>query len=530
MKTANCTLAGICLIALASCGGGGGGGSSGTPAPSPPPTLAVTLSSTSANVVVDEGKAVNFGFDATYSGTASTPVVPDVRFASGQFELASSPTLAGNTVSVRLKNVPFLPAQSGQTIVTFRLCTTADCTTVYPGSTQTFAVGYDINLDPWTQFQRNARHTGYVAVRYDPARFQRAWEVLDGVKGGRVRPAAAIEGTVYTVLGRNGGSAYNGTTRLIAINSGTGALRGTFELGDQFHASGPSLSPNGLYVATTALSGTDAIWVINRDNLSFRNLLPMAVQFVDFEQPAVEEDRVYFSGGDTGGVTWAFDGALGTTLWRTLSGSAGNWGGQVLSYDETSVYNYRGPVLEILNKSTGAVMDTIADPGSNTAVDYYGAPVLDGEGRLILFSGNKRFLGSNQIIAMSLSSKSILWRTVAAYSTAFAVRKNVIYAVRQDARVLSAISAQDGSVLWSTRLPATPDEFGQDVLAGNVIVTENLAFVSSASKTWAIDIESADHPIVWEGDTGGRLTLTPDNLLVTTNMPFNAKVTAYRLN
>ena len=96
--------------------------------------------------------------------------------------------------------------------------------------------------------------------------------------------------------------------------------------------------------------------------------------------------------------------------------------------------------------------------------------------------------------------------------------------------MLSAINASDGSVLWSTRLPETPNDFGEDPLVGNVIVTENLAFVSSASKTWAIDIESPEHSIVWEADTGGRLTLTPDNLLLTTNVPFDAKLTAYRLN
>lgn len=529
MKRVTSLACGVCLIGLTSCGGGGSS-SSPPPGGTSTPTLNVSLSENSGSVSVDEGEVATLAFNATFTGSSTDQIVADVQIGGDQFELAEPVARSGNTFTVNLISRRFLPAQEGQAQITFRLCTSSNCSTVYPGSTRTFTVSFDFDLDDWAQFQRDANHTGYVPVRYDPAKFAFAWEYVDSFPDGRIRPSAATEGIIYTTFARNGGTAYNGTARVIAFNSANGSVIDSFDFGDQFYISGPSLSSEGLHFAATELSGRDGIWVLNREDLSFRDLLPFEVQFVDFEQPSVEEERVYFSGGNTGGETWSFDTVAGTTLWRSFSNNFGIWGGQVLSYNETSIFNYRGSVLEVLDKATGAITATVADPAFQSGTDYEAATVPDGQGRLILFSGNKRFLGSNQLIAISLENLNVLWRTPAQYSTAFAIRNGVIYAVRQDARVLSAINVADGSVLWSTRLPETPNQFGEDPLAGNVIVTENLAFVSSASKTWAIDIEAPEHPIVWEADTGGRLTLTPDNMLLTTNMPFDAKLTAYRLN
>ncbi|WP_271077139.1 outer membrane protein assembly factor BamB family protein [Aurantiacibacter sp. MUD61] len=529
MKRIAGVVCGVGLMGLSSCGGGG---SSSAPPPSGAvtPTLNVSLSENSGSVTVAEGDVATLGFNATFTGSSNDPIVADIQIDGDQFELANEVTQSGNAFSVNITSRRFLPAQEGEARITFRLCTSSSCSTVYPGSTRTYTVSFDFNLNDWEQFQRDADHTGYVPVRYDPDRFAFAWDYTDTFPDGRVRPSAATEGIVYTTFARNGGSAYDGTARVIAFDSADGSIIDTFDFGDQFHISGPSLSGNGLHFAATELGGQDGIWVLNRENLSFRDLLAFEVQFVDFEQPSIEGERIYFSGGDQGGQTWSFDAAAGTTLWRSFSDNFGIWGGQVLSYDENSIYNYRGSVLEVLDKATGTLTATVADPAFEVGLDYEAATVPDGEGRLLLFSGDKRFLGSNQLIAISLENLNILWRTTAQYSTAFALRDGIIYAVRQDARVLSAINAADGSVLWSTRLPETPNQFGEDPLVGNVIVTENLAFASSASKTWAIDIEDPEHPIVWEADTGGRLTLTPDNLLLTTNVPFDAKLTAYRLN
>lgn len=540
MKKVKQVAIGISCLVLVSCGGGDSNSSgppmasppttSPSPTPTPPPTLSVTLSESAISVDANEGETQGFSVDASFTGNSDDPIIADVDIDGEQFQLAGSPTVSGNSFTLDFETLPFLPSQETDVTVNVRLCTSSSCSTVYPGSTQTLTVSLDIDLDDWEQFQRDPNHHAYVPVRYDPADFELAWEFTDSFADGLIKPSAATVGTIYVTLGRNGGAAFQGTTRLLEIDSVDGTIRRTHDFGDAINYSGPSLSEEAVHVLVTEFSNGDALWSFNRSNLSFRDRLSFEVQFNDFEQPALEGERAYVIGGDVGGEAWSFDTASGTTDWRHVSQNLGPWDSQVPAYDDDFIYYYRGSALEYLDKQTGGLVRQVALPDYQiNSLDYEGAPVLDGQGRLILFEGDKNYTGNNPIIAITLSTGQVDWRTAAEYSTAFAIRDGVIYAARQDARVLSAIDSRDGSVLWSTSLPPTPRPLNPDILFGNVIVTENLAFVSSALNTWAIDIENPDHPIVWEAPTGGRLTLTPDNLLLTTDVPFDSKLAAYRL-
>lgn len=516
----------VTLVAAASLGACGGGGSAPPPPPSPPPppTLSVTLSSASTDVVIAEGESASFGFVASYTGTSNSAIVADVDIGGRRYVLDGTPTASGNGFEVRLKTVPFPAGGETSTIVRFRLCTSANCSTVYPGSIQNFRVNLDVDLADWATFQRDKNHTAYVPVRYEPADFAKAWEFTDAFPDGRIRPTAAGEGTVYAMIARDGGIAYNGTARLFAFDSRNGAVKWSYDMGDQFDVGGPSLSSDSVHVSTLGYTSNGSQWVLRRDNGGFRHQMAFDAQFTDFNPPAVDESLVFVSAGYTGGKVYAYNAVSGATLWTATSNNFGVWGGQALTFDEDFIYNYRGSVLEILDRDSGGFVREIEDPAyERSGLDYEAGPVLDGNGHVFLYSGDKDFEGRNTIIAMSLATNSILWRTSAEYTTAFALKDGIIYAARQDARVVSAIDGQTGTVLWSTPMP------GSDPLLGNVVVTQNLVFVSSGRQTWAIDLEQSDHPVVWEAPTGGRLAITPDNYLLTTGTRGASKLTAYRL-
>lgn len=489
------------------------------------PTLAVTLSSSAANVIAEEGANAAFGFDANYSGTSSSPIVAVASVSGDRVVLDGSPVGSGNKFTVNLKASPFGLGGSSTSVVTFKLCTTADCATVYPGSTQQFTVNLDVRLRDWATFQRDNAHTGYIPVRLDASKFAKAWEHTDEFTAGRIRPPAAARGLVFATIGRDGGMAYGGTMRVKAFDVATGAVKWTYDLGNQFHASGPSLA-GGLVHVTSMVSSSNENpqWVLDLATGSFRNQMRFAAQWTEFNQPAAEGSNVYVAAGYFGSVFYGYNAAAGTKLWEKARIGGAIWGGQSLALDPTNLYYYSGAALDQVDRLTGSIVKSVAVPDYQTSVyEYQSGPVLDGKGNVFLFSGDKRFEGRNKIIGLSLSSGSVSWQTAAEYTTAFALKDAVIYAARQDAHVLSAIDATNGSVLWSTALP------GNDPIVGNVIVTENLVFVSSTKETWAIDLKQASRPVVWTAPTGGRLAITPDNYLLTTGMRDASRLTAYKL-
>lgn len=500
---------------VSSCGGGDGSSDPGST------TLAVTLSAPSANVEINEGGSATFGFTASYSGRSSSPVVADVQVDDRRYTLAGTPAGSGNSFRVDLKTVPSPAGGATSSNVRFRLCSSADCTVVYPGSTQTFKVNLNVALEAWGNFQRNTAHTGYVAVRYDKANFQKLWD-WQGPLNGRIRPPAATADRVLITAARNGGQAFSGTAKVHALDAVDGRQIWAYDMGEQFHVSGPSLS-NGMVHVTSMVSSSDENpqWVFDLQTGAFKNQMKFAAQWTDFNEPLALENNVYVAAGYYGSVLYGYDAVIGSKLFETQRTGGSIWGGQSMAADRDNLYYYSGGALDVVNKSTGVITKSIADPDYMLRVyEYQGAPVLDGKGNVFLFSSDRRFVASNKIMAMSLDSASILWRSTAEYTTAFAYRDGVIYAARNDAHVISALDAATGRVLWSTPLP------GSEPITGNVIVTDSHAFVSSDSRTWAIDLLDPAHPIVWDAPTGGRLAITPGNLLLTTGLN---RLTAYRL-
>lgn len=84
-----------------------------------------------------------------------------------------------------------------------------------------------------------------------------------------------------------------------------------------------------------------------------------------------------------------------------------------------------------------------------------------------------------------------------------AYAKDVVYILNANGTVLEARSAQNGSLLWMASALSS-DNFSRDYR--NMVVSDNLVFISTTDITLAIDIKTRQ--VVWEHPFGGSLAIS----------------------
>ncbi|WP_420606134.1 PQQ-binding-like beta-propeller repeat protein [Novosphingopyxis sp.] len=478
---------------------------------------------------VDEGKIATFGFNAEYSGTSTQPIVAVVAVDGKRYRLNGTPAASGKSYAVSLKTIPF--AEGGKTVstVTFRLCTTSSCNSVYPGSTSSFTVNLDVRLKDWATFQRDAAHSGYVAVKYDAVNFASAWTMPVSAND-RITGIAATRGSLFVNLAPPYGSQINLQTR--AIDSGTGGIIWDYDLGNKNYYSAPSYS-NGRVVsaAMDISSGNIPIDVIDAKTGRYLRSLSYSSQFANSGTPTPFDDELYLQAGYYGNVVFGYNSAMGTRRWVTDTTQI-NGGyvqeGESVAADARFVYFFSSGYLVALNRSSGEIAHNIRNPffgsvGLSYYGSYFGAPILDGTGRVFTFSDNRPQDVNLPLVAFSIKSDSVLWRTKRSYGGEPALRDGKLYAIRADSRIIDIIDTADGSVDGSINLGS-----GVDPLNSNLVLTESHLFVANDSKTYAIDIQNSAFPTVWSADQGGSLAITPDNVLVISSR--TRGLYAYRLS
>jgi outer membrane protein assembly factor BamB len=93
-----------------------------------------------------------------------------------------------------------------------------------------------------------------------------------------------------------------------------------------------------------------------------------------------------------------------------------------------------------------------------------------------------------------------------------AYANGIIYAMNQNSLQLEARSELDGSLLWSWSSESRdPSQAIQPMFIGDVLVTRNLAFVSTNRFVYAIDLSA--HVAVWSFPKPGRLALSENGIL-----------------
>lgn len=515
--------AGLGLFMLGACGGGGGSGSGsggGTPAI---PSLNVTLSASETTATIEEDDVpASVSFTATSSGSVSTPVFADVVYDPEIF--ASVNVTAGatsNAYTVTATPRPDIGGGDFDGKITFRLCMEAACTRVYGGSTRVHNHKLKVQLRDWVMFQRDAAHTGYVNVRLDASKFKKAWEWQN--------PSNNLVSAVISANGSAYFSAYE--SGVYSLDEMSGAKKWKYDTDDKLSAPGALTYHNGnVYVPGFVVGGDPHLFT---GNAVIRSLnantgeeignVPYKSQWRTFNSPTVFENKMYYSQGYYGGVVYAYDLDEYDLEWEAERVYTISDGGQTPAVDENYVYYSSFHGLVVYDKESGNIVANIDYlRGVSGGYDEFLSPVITKSGKVIYTTRND----NSGLAAADINKKSVIWKTDNFYPSNFSVGRGIIYASSSNPTGMHAIDENNGNVIWKWNFSES-DPYAS--INKNIIVCNNIVFVSSSEFVYAID--STTHKTIWKYEGGGMLSLSSNYLLYISSNKFGetGKITAISL-
>jgi outer membrane protein assembly factor BamB len=377
----------------------------------------------------------------------------------------------------------------------------------------------------WSQAQANAQHTGYVPGRYDPASFRFLWHVdaPDFTGAPPDRQVAIDDQNVYnTVLEGHFGS---GTYHVLALDRATGTETWRHSIpGLTQPVSAPSVMDNLVYVHDFGHSGSSggsdpanhpALVGIRTLDGSTQFRRTHAGQFLAGSRPTPSQGQVFAAGGFFGGLD-AYNATTGASLWFRALNQQYGW---IPAADETHVYVYMGygasgpgpdpGRLFAVNRATGVLDYEILHPQSTFSSPDQDV-VLGGMNDALTITFG---MGGSILVSFDLVAHSIAWQVPGSFRGKMAVHNGQV--AIPNGQTLAFLDQATGAPLWSWSA-------GTDVF-GNVILTDNLAFVRTPGLVHAIDL--ATRQSVWSTPAVGHLALAHGLLVVSSN----DGVTAYQV-
>ena len=373
----------------------------------------------------------------------------------------------------------------------------------------------------WLQFQGDAGHTGYVPGAYQPTTFGQRWSITappySGASGDR---AVAIDGgRVYaTILD---GYSFSGPYNVVALDLASGAEQWKRVLAGNSHSgvSAPSVMNGRVYVHKFGHSGSsgstypdDYPQLVGLDAANGAPLFATthSGQWSSGSRPTPIGGQVFAAGGYYGGMD-AYNATSGANTWYAAIPQQYDW---TPAADASRVYVYMGYAsaspgpspgrLFALNRVTGAKEFEILHPQSTST--YYGElqnVVIGGHDDAMAMTPGSIAPGTGSILVnFDLVDRDIRWQLGGNWSGNLAVHDGLL-AVPEGAK-LSFLDQATGQRLWSWSSPAGS--------LRQAILTDNLAFVSSSSATYAIDLSTRQS--VWSVPIGGELALSDYTLVV----------------
>ncbi|MBX3627200.1 MAG: PQQ-binding-like beta-propeller repeat protein [Rhizobacter sp.] len=506
-------------VFLSACGGGGAGDSttanadaSREQAQSAAQQASLMATPASLELRLTSGQTAVGELALQYSGAAA----PHTRLViEGELPAVFAPkpvieSLGDGRFTVKLSTAEGLADGTYTGTLQFAGCHDPKCKNAR--RTARVAVPYSITVSAasdWQMHQGNAAHTGYVPVTLDPARFQYAWDWR--------RPASGVIGAINAVVSEGGkvfvtDDDYFSAVSIRALNEADGSPVWTRDFGTKPGLNPPAVANGVVYAATMGHSDTYLHAFRAADGQPvFQSAFDS--QWGHVLAPTLADGRAYTNGGYYGGGIYSFDATSGSRLW---SQTAGDDDMSTPAVDSRYVYHYSGLGLEVYGKVDGNLVASIPDPyGPGWGYSYHGSPILGSADNVIAFSGGA-FSGrasssveqydSRRLVNFSVENRNTRWISARAYLTTPALAKGVVYAGRNAPKSLDAISEATGEVLWSWAGTASDSEFHR-----NVVVTDNLLFVSTDRAVHAIDL--ATHQSVWSYPSPGMISLSASGML-----------------
>lgn len=430
-----------------------------------------------------------------------------VRPTSGALDHASTITrIDDRNFRIEVRSATGLPVGTHRGYVEVKTCRDEACADAIERGMRYVPVEVivedpaNIVLGEWETFQRDAGHTGYVPATFHPRHFSYKWEWRRPAGTQRfIHGVATAPGLVFV---SDDGA---GTLGLRALRENDGSI-----VWEQVFPNYPALNPpaaanDKVYVSTTGHEKT-FLFAFRASNGApvFQN--SFAAQWSHVFAPTIRDGRVYTNGGYFGGGVYAYHDTAGDLQWSMFSGDDDM---TTPAVDASRVYHYDGTALVTYDTATGLKLSSINDPNNPPqGYSHNGAPMLGLADSVISFSGGTfSTFGSSdassarRLINFSVANNRVHWRTARTYITQPATAKGVIYAGSNTPKSFDAIDEATGQVLWSWVPQPSDTRFHR-----NVVVTDNLAFVSTDRAVYAIDLKAREP--VWSYPAPGALAIS----------------------
>ncbi len=362
----------------------------------------------------------------------------------------------------------------------------------------TLTVKSPINLSPlqivgglgaWSTYQGNAAHTGFVAGSFDVAAFSRRWNVASPNNYSQPYMSTAIDnGRVFYTRMTSGN-----LWELVAVSEDSGQVAWKVDMGGLSRVNSPAVGNGRVYVTSTGHQDT-FLWVYDQASGALVQKVKMSSQWSRYSAPTVYGTDVYSIDGYYGGVSKYADRAANLS-WSVASTVQEGW---TPSTDGRFAYTYSTPDNRLLafNAADGSLAFSVGEP-YNFSTLFKASPV-------VLADDQMGLVVSGSLMAFDLATRKRAWVMSVASSGIPAFGNGTVYALGANGKVLEARDPKTGSLLWASQ------NLGSDNYS-SVIVTRNLAFVSSRTKTLAIDLST--HQVVWSYPLGGNLAISAHGVL-----------------
>jgi hypothetical protein len=376
----------------------------------------------------------------------------------------------------------------------------------WPGNNLTALTAWPGVAD-WTTFQGNTAHTGYVDVALDPNQFTTRWQgpaISSGGTGGSSYP------NNMTLTTSNGVFFVANGNILYARHESDASVVWSYDLSSlQFPSTNPPAVANGTVYMAGGQQGSTYMFAFKAADGSLVFKSPMSSQWEHYLAPTVGPAGVYTDAGEYGGI-YGFNSS-GTQLFFDGTAQQDEWTPAV---DANYVYAYTGDALYIVNPLTGAQHLKIADPTfQNYIYEIGGSVVLGATGHAFAAAYANSLLNGcgigNTLVGFNTTAGTIGWDVAGCFPSTPAYHGGLLYVANENPLRLEARSETDGSLQWSW----TPPLAGDTNFESEVLLTRNVAFVSTNNAIYGID--TTTHKTVWSYpiNGGARLALSANGVL-----------------
>ena len=498
----------VAICALSACGGSRDGLPASSPNAQTTPPARLSLSPANWSATLYEGDSlvltVNARSATPLPDTAYVAIVQTGAALTADRVVALQPD---GSYAITLHTAAALAFGHITGVAQLRICRDSGCGAELAGSPLAFSYDFDVRassnlsnlvrwsgVSDWETFQANAAHTGYVPVNLDPKRFSLRWRwsaPAQDTAPVSISTLVVADGRVFAAAGN----------RLYARKEFDGSAIWIHDFAGLAHpATNPPAVVAGMVYIVAGQSDSSFLFGLNAENgiVSFNTAI--SSQWEHYLAPTVSAGMVYTDGGYFGGL-YAFNAITGQLVWFAQRAQTALWTPAV---QDGKVYTFTD-TLEVAGAGTGILEKSIAGtPYKTTDSEMHSAPVLSPAGLAFCLNAGR---ANNALFSFSTQTGLLSWSVPGHYSGNPAYSQGRLYALAQSPFALEARAEADGTLLWKWS-PTAP---GETAFVGDVLLTNNLAFVSTDTTTHAIDLLT--HKEAWQFPKSGTLALSAYGVL-----------------